>query len=49
MIQGIINLSLTGIIMICALSIFFDVVPKRMKIINKKEPVFEPEPEESLV
>jgi carbon starvation protein len=49
MIQGIINLSLTGIIMICALSIFFDAVPKWMRAINKKEPVLEPEPEESLV
>jgi carbon starvation protein len=48
-IQGIINLSLTGIIMICAFSIFFDGVPKWIRAINKKEPVLEPEPEESLV
>jgi carbon starvation protein len=48
-IQGIINLSLTGIIMICAFSIFFDAVPKWIRAINKKEPVLEPEPEESLV
>ena len=49
MIQGIINLTLTGIIMICALSIFFDAVPKWMKTINKKEPVLEPRPEKSMI
>ena len=49
MIQGIINLSLTGIIMICALSIFFDAVPKWIKTIKKKEPVLETEPEEFLI
>jgi carbon starvation protein len=49
MIQGIINLSLTGIIMICALSIFFDAVPKWMKVIKKKDPVLETEPEEFLI
>src|ERR1035438_1019434 len=48
-IQGIINLSLTGIIMICAISIFFDAVPKWLKVIKRKEPVLEPEPEESLI
>ena len=35
--------------MICALSIFFDAVPKWMKVINKKEPVLETEPEEFLI
>jgi Carbon starvation protein, predicted membrane protein len=49
MIQGIINLSLTGIIMICALSIFFDAVPKWMKVIKKKDSVLETEPEEFLI
>ena len=49
MIQGIINLSLTGIIMICALSIFFDAIPKWIRAINKKELVLEPEPEELLI
>jgi carbon starvation protein len=49
LIQGIINLSLTGIIMICALSIFFDAVPKWIAAFNNKTPVIEPEPEEVLV
>jgi carbon starvation protein len=49
MIQGIINLSLTVIIMVCALSIFVDAVPKWIKAINKKELVLEPEPEESMI
>jgi carbon starvation protein len=49
MIQGIINLSLTGIIMICALSIFFDAVPKWIKVIKKKEPVIDAVPEEFLI
>jgi carbon starvation protein len=49
LIQGIINLSLTGIIMLCALSIFFDAVPKWIIAFNKKIPVSEPEPEELLV
>lgn len=49
MIQGIINLSLTGIIMACALLIFFDAVPKWIKTISKKDSVLEPEHEESLV
>ena len=48
MIQGIINLALTGIIMICALSIFFDAIPKWIKVIKRKEPVLEPDSEESL-
>jgi carbon starvation protein len=49
MLQGIINLSLTGIIMICALSIFFDAVPKWIKVIKKKEHILETEPEEFLI
>jgi carbon starvation protein len=49
LIQGIINLSLTGIIMICALSIFFDAVPKWIIAFNNKTPVLDPEPEELLV
>ena len=49
MIQGIINLTLTGIIMICALSIFFDAVPKWRKVIKKKEPVLDTAPEEFLI
>jgi len=36
MIQGIINIALTGIIMICALSIFFDAVPKWIKATKKE-------------
>jgi carbon starvation protein len=49
LIQGIINLSLTGIIMICALSIFVDAVPKWITAFNKKIPLSEPEHEEMLV
>jgi carbon starvation protein len=49
LIQGIINLSLTGIIMICALSIFFDAVPKWIAAFNNKTPAIEPEPEEVLI
>ena len=52
MVQGIINLVLTSIIMICAISIFIDAVPKWIKVIRKKkEIVIEPEPvpEETLV
>ena len=49
MIQGIINIFLTGVIMICALSIFVDAVPKWMKIINKKDSMLKPEPEESMI
>jgi carbon starvation protein len=49
MIQGIINLSLTVIIMLCALSIFFDAVPKWITSFNIKIPVSEPESEELLV
>ena len=46
MIQGIINLLFTGIIMICALSIFFDAFPKWIKVIKRREPVLETELEE---
>jgi len=35
--------------MICALSIFFDAVPKWIKVIKKKEPVLDTEPEELLI
>jgi carbon starvation protein len=54
MVQGIINLVLTSIIMICAISIFIDAVPKWIKVIRKKkeiviEPEPEPVPEETLV
>lgn len=54
MVQGIINLVLTSIIMICAISIFIDAVPKWIKVIQKKkeliiEPEIVPEPEETLV
>jgi len=54
LIQGIINLVLTAIIMLCAISIFVDAVPKWIKVIQKKKgliPEFEPEsePEEELV
>ena len=47
--QGIVNLSLTGSIMIFALSIFFDAVPKWISAFNKKIPVTNPEPVELLV
>jgi hypothetical protein len=36
MIQGIMNLTLMGVVMICALSIFFDAVPKWIIIFKKK-------------
>ncbi|MDR3611163.1 MAG: carbon starvation protein A [Ignavibacteriaceae bacterium] len=49
LIQGIINLSLTGIIMFCALAILIDAVPKWRKVIKKGEPVLIPEPEDALV
>ena len=54
MVQGIINLVLTSIIMICAISIFIDAVPKWIKVIRKKKEIVieaepEPVPEETLV
>jgi carbon starvation protein len=49
LIQGIINLSLTGIIMICALTIFIDAVPKWIKVIKKGIPVPQPAPGEALL
>jgi carbon starvation protein len=50
MIQGIINLSLTLIIMACAISIIIQAIPKWIKVIRKKELVVEEvETEEALV
>jgi carbon starvation protein len=45
-VQGIINLSLTGIIMVCVLVIFADAVPKWIGVITGKRPVILPQNED---
>lgn len=45
-VQGIINLSLTGIIMVCVLVIFADAVPKWIGVVTGKRPIILPRQED---